>query len=208
MMRRDDVTELAAIAGVRLTAGQERLVTAGMRKSGDGAWAQFQVAVPDGQDEVLLVRELAGMFLLGERVLHVSAGHARSAEDAEKMTKTILGSPDLARRVSHVSRMRGGEMISLWDGDVKFRAQPLHGGHAVDLLAFGPGTRRDARVLAALLPCLAGRPDPQVWMAGALCQAGDHGHLDGRHAGELSRIGLHRPGRGAVPAAPGECPGA
>lgn len=163
----EDMIALAAMAGIVLDEEQAVLLAAGMRKGGDGKWAQFQVTVPDSQGDVIRVRELAGMFLLGERVLHVSAGHAQSAEEARKMTETVMGSPDLARRVSQVSRVHGGELIGTWDADIRFVAQPCKCGYAADLIVFGPGVRRDSRLYAALIPCMGNRPDPQIWMAGA-----------------------------------------
>jgi hypothetical protein len=166
-MLREDITELAATAGITLDPEQSALLAAGMRKGSDGKWAQFQVALPDGQDDVIRVRELAGMFLLGERILHVSARHAQSAEQARKMTETVLGKPDLARRVNQVSRVYGGELIGTWDADIRFMAQPCKTGYSADLIVFGPGVRRDSRLYAALLPCMMTRPDPQIWMAGA-----------------------------------------
>jgi hypothetical protein len=158
---------MAATAGIVLDPDQAALLAAGMRKGSDGKWARFQVAVPEDQDEVILARELAGMFLLGERVLHVSAGHAQSAEAARKMTGLVTGKPDLARRVNEVSRVHGGELIGTWDADIRFTAQPCKRGYAADLIVFGPGVRRDSRLYAALIPGLGNRPDPQIWMAGA-----------------------------------------
>lgn len=161
-----DMIALAATAGIVLDEGQAALLAAGMRKGSDGKWAQFQVSVPDGQDAVIRVRELAGLFLLGERVLHISAGHAQSAKEARGMTETVLGKPDLARRVNQVSRVHGGELIGTWDADIRFLAQPCKGGLAADLIVLGPGADRGSGTLTALLPCLSARRNPQMWMAG------------------------------------------
>jgi hypothetical protein len=147
-----DITALAVTAGITLTPGQEKLLAAGMRKNGDGRWAQFQVTVPADQDEVILVRELAGMFLLGERVLRVSAGHAQSAAQARKTAQLVLGRPDLARRVTDVSRAHGGELIGTWDASIRFMAQPGKQGYAADLIVLGPGTDRGSRLYTALVP--------------------------------------------------------
>lgn len=164
-----DIAELAAMAGIVLDGEQSALLAAGMRKGSDGKWEQFQVTVPDGQDDVIRVRELAGLFLLGERVLHVSAGHAQSAEQARKMTEIVTGSPDLARRVTRVSRVHGAELIRTYrgGGEIRYMTPPSCRGYAADLIVFRPGRNLDDKVLAAVLPCAAGRPDPQVWMAGA-----------------------------------------
>lgn len=163
----DDITALAAMAGITLDPDQAELLAAGMRKGDDGKRERFQVAVPGAvSDPVLLARELAGVFLLGERVLHVSASHAQSAKQAEKTARVVMGSPDLARRVSQVSRAYGGELIGTWDADIRFLAQPCKHGYAADLIVLGPGVRRDARLYTALIPGLGNRPDPQIWMTG------------------------------------------
>jgi hypothetical protein len=139
-----DITALAVTAGITLTPGQEKLLAAGMRKNGDGRWAQFQVTVPADQDEVILVRELAGMFLLGERVLRVSAGHAQSAAQARKTAQLVLGRPDLARRVTDVSRAHGGELIGTWQAGVRRRPDRPRAGHRPGLPPLhGPGPWHD-----------------------------------------------------------------
>jgi hypothetical protein len=164
----EDMTALAAMAGITLDEGQAALLAAGMRKGSDGKWAQFQVTVPGSQGAVTRVRELAGLFLLRERVLHVSAGHAQSAEEARKMTGIVTGRPDLARKVTRVSRVHGGERITVdGGGEIRYMTPPSCRGYAADLIVFRPGRNLDDKVLAAVLPCAAGRPDPQIWMAGA-----------------------------------------
>lgn len=163
----EDITGLAAMAGITLTPEQEALLISGLRTGSDGKRAQFQVAVPEDQDGVILIREMAGLFLLGERILHVSAGNGRSAAQARKMTETVIGRPDLARRISYVSRVNGGELISTWDGEIRFLTQGRGKGCVADLIVLGSGTDRGSRAFAALVPCVMSRPDPQIWMAGS-----------------------------------------
>ena len=163
----EDATELAAMAGITLTAEQEALITAGMRTGSDGKRVQFQVKLPRGQAEVILVRELAGLFLLDERILHVSAGNIQSAGQARKITEIVTGSPELSRRVSRIRRANGAESIRTYQGsEIRFLTSLQARGYAADLLVFGPGADRSSRIIAALIPCLAGRPDPQIWISG------------------------------------------
>lgn len=156
----EDMTEMAAMAGIVLDEGQAALLAAGMRKGSDGKWAQSRVTVPGSQGDVTRVRELAGMFLLRERVLHVSARHAQSADEARRMTEIVTGRPELSRQVSRISRAHGAELIRTHQGgEILFTAGSGRGCRADLAVLSGPGPDTEA----AVLPCLAAGNNPQIW---------------------------------------------
>jgi hypothetical protein len=162
-MLREDITELAAKAGITLDPDQAALLAAGMSKDGNGKWTRFEVPVPDRSDAVLLARELAGMFLLGERVLDVSGGPDQAEDRARKAIMAVSRSRSLTGRVTRLSRLRGLQSIAAGDGEIRFMSSPSYRGYSADLLVFRPGSDPDDKILAAVLPCAASRPDPQIW---------------------------------------------
>jgi hypothetical protein len=87
----------------------------------DGKWAAFEVGlnVPrqNGKGSILEARELAGLFLLGERlIIHSAHEFATSLEAFQRLLALIEGTPDLSRRVKRVSRAHGEEGIELTNG--------------------------------------------------------------------------------------------
>src|SRR5205809_457432 len=72
-----EAAELAASAGLVLDPWQAMVLDAALGKRRDGKWAAFEVGVvvsrQNGKGGILEARELAGLFLIRERLLVHSA---------------------------------------------------------------------------------------------------------------------------------------
>jgi hypothetical protein len=84
----------------------------------DGKWAAFEVGIEvprqNGKGGILEAFGLAGLFLLGERLIIHSAHEFATAEEAlERMAQILEASPDLSRRVKTFKRSHGQEGIYL-----------------------------------------------------------------------------------------------
>jgi hypothetical protein len=90
----DDIAEFAARYGVNLWSWQRNVLRIAMAEKPDGQWAAGEVGlvVPrqNGKGEVLLARELAGLFLLGEERITHTAHEFKTAGDAYKRIREII----------------------------------------------------------------------------------------------------------------------
>jgi hypothetical protein len=131
-----------------------------MSQGPDGKWAALRVRVRAGDSRVATVRELAGLFMLDERVLHVSSGSVPAVETFRNLLQFIERAPELSRRISRLSKASGAELIRAY-----------RGGEIVFTAGSGRGCRADLAVLSdpgpdtetAVLPCLAAGGNPQIW---------------------------------------------
>jgi hypothetical protein len=180
-----EAVELAALAGLVADPWQEFVAEGAMGVRGDGRWSAFEVGllVPrqNGKGGAIEIRELAGLFLLPERlIIHSAHEFSTSLEAFRRMLTLIESAPDLDRKVMRVSRSHGEEGIELRDGSrIQYRTRTAAGGRGLtgDLVVLDEAMKLAAAVIAALMPTLRAVPNPQVWYAGsAVDQATmDHG---------------------------------
>jgi phage terminase large subunit-like protein len=102
-----EAAELAAYAGLPLFPWQQHVLDVGLRERPDGQWSAFEVAVnvprQNGKGGVIEARELAGLFLLKERLIIHSAHEFKTARVAfQRIQSLILGCPDLRKRVKRM----------------------------------------------------------------------------------------------------------
>jgi hypothetical protein len=152
------------------------------------------VVVPrqNGKGSILEARELAGLFLLGERlIIHSAHQFDTSLEAFRRLLSLIEDTPDLDRRVKRVSRSHGEEGIELKGGQrIRFRTRTKGGGRGfssdcliLDEAMFMPETSH-----GALLPTLSARPNPQVWYTGSAVD--QYVHEDGVVLSRVRRRGV------------------
>lgn len=166
--------ELARSAGLELDEWQAFVLERALGQV-DGRWAAFEIGVEvsrqNGKGAILEARELAGLFLLEERlVIHSAHQFDTSLEAFRRLLWLIEETPDLDKQVKRVSRSHGEEGIELRNGcRIRFRTRTKGGGRGFssDCLILD-----EAMVLAesshgALLPTLSARPNPQVWYTGS-----------------------------------------
>lgn len=162
-----DVLGVAALAGLHADPVQQMILQAGLRKGEDGKWATFRMRVPRQEADVLVIRELGALALLGETVLHISPGYAAARSAFERLSDLIMSIPEFARRVHRITSANGAERIDMTQpgGRIRFLSRPIAHGFSADLIVADFTLTQDD--LMALIPVLSARPDPQIWIAGS-----------------------------------------
>lgn len=171
----EEATELAAMASLELDPWQQFVLVNALGERENGKWAAFEVGVEvprqNGKGGLLEARELAGLFLLGERLLiHSAHEFATSLEAFHRMLALLEGCPDLERRIHRVSRAHGSEGIELKGGQrLRYRTRTKGGGRgfSADWVGLDEAMYIPEAMHGALLPTLSARPNPQVWYTGS-----------------------------------------
>lgn len=179
-----EAVELARMAGLVLDPWEEFVLTNALGERADGKWAAFEVGVnvprQNGKGAILEARELAGLFLLGERlIIHSAHQFDTSLEAFRRLLALIEDTPDFDRRVMRVSRSHGEEGIELKGGQrVRFRTRTKGGGRGFtgDCLVLDEAMYLPESAHGALLPTLSARPNPQVWYTGSAVDQWVHDH--------------------------------
>jgi hypothetical protein len=179
-----EAVELAALAGLILDPWQAFVLEHALGEREDGKWAAFEVGlvVPrqNGKGGVLEARELAGLYLLGERlIVHSAHLFDTSLEAFRRLLTLIEQTPDLERRVKRVSRSHGEEGIELKGGQrIRFRTRTKGGGRGLtgDCLMMDEAMILPEMAHGALLPTLSARPNPQVWYTASAVDQYVHEH--------------------------------
>ena len=171
----DEAIELAAMAGLYLDPWQQRVLRDSLGERPDGKWAAFEVGLvvsrQNGKGSILEARELAGLFLLGERfIIHSAHQFDTSLEAFSRLLQLIDGTPELSKRVKRVVRSHGEEGITLTNGQrIRFRTRTKGGGRGftADCIILDEAMNVPDAMLRALLPTLTARPNPQIWYTGS-----------------------------------------
>jgi phage terminase large subunit-like protein len=171
-----EAIELAALAGLHLYPWQQFTLTHSLGEVVDPVhapkWAAFEVGliVPrqNGKGSVLEARELFGLFLEPrEKLILHSAHEFKTASEAFLRVKQLIDSSDwLTRKVARMRTSHGEEGIELLDGSrLRFVARSTGSGRGftADCLILDEAYNLGASEMAALLPTLGARPNPQVW---------------------------------------------
>ncbi|MBC3989342.1 terminase [Streptomyces sp. AC563] len=170
-----EAVDLAAHAGLDLMPWQQHILDVGLREREDGKWAAFECAVnlprQNGKGGVIEGRELAGLFLLGERLIIHSAHEFKTSRVAfQRIQSLILGCPDLRKRVKRILNNTTETSITLVTGQsLQFIARS--GGS-------GRGWTGDCNILdeamilgddamGALMPTMSAVENPQLWYFGS-----------------------------------------
>jgi hypothetical protein len=178
------------MAGLHLDPWEEFVLANSLAEREDGKWAAFEVGlvVPrqNGKGSVLEARELAGLFILDERLLiHSAHQFDTSLEAFRRLLMLIEDTPDLDRRVQRVSKSHGEEGIELKKNPttglrqrIRFRTRTKGGGRGFtgDLLVLDEAMILPESAHGALLPTLSARPNPQVWYTGSAVDQDVHEH--------------------------------
>ena len=172
-----EAVELARMAGLVLDPWEEFILVNALNERSDGKWAAFEVGLnaprQNGKNAVLEARELAGLFLLGERLIVHSAHQLdTSLEAMERLIFLVENTPDFSRRLKRggIRRTHGEEGIALKSGQrIRFRTRTKRGGRGFsgDCLIYDEAMEIYEAAHGALLPTLSARPNPQVWYTGS-----------------------------------------
>lgn len=192
----EEAIELAALAGLYLDEWQQFVLRNALGERADGRWAAQSVGLvvgrQNGKNSILEARELAGLFLLGERVIiHTAHEQSTSSEHFRRVLTLIEGVPEFDRRVLKAIHGKGMEAIELRGGQrILFKTRTGGGGRGFTVdgcLVFDEAMILSAGAKAALIPTLAGKSieaSVQIWYAGSAVDQQNPKH-DGL---ELSRL--------------------
>lgn len=158
------------MAGLTLDPWQQLDVIDILGVGADGMWAAFEaatiVARQNGKGGELEAIELAGLFLFGEKlIIHTAHEFKTAAEAYLRVKQLIVDTPELNKRVRKFSDAHGEEGISLRSGArLRFLARSKGSGRgfSCDRLIYDEAYDLPAANVAASLPTLSARPNPQI----------------------------------------------
>lgn len=204
-----EALELCELAGLFLDPWQRLALTDLLGEREDGRWACYEfglvVSRQNGKGSLLEARELAGLFLLGEKLLvHSAHEQATSSEHFRRLLNLIEGVPEFERRVMKAPKGKGAEAIELRGGQrIFFKTRTMDGGRGLtgDFVALDEAMKLRQATMAALVPTMAARSvtgNPQLVYAGSAVDAekDEHGEVLSRVRwralkGESPRLGYH-----------------
>jgi phage terminase large subunit-like protein len=177
-----EAVELAATAGLILDPWQQHILDVMLAERADGRWASFETAVlvarQNGKGGVLEARELAGLFLFGERLILHSAHEFKTAQEAFLRIRSLIDNTDsLRKRVARVRTSHGDEGIELIGGArLRFVARSRSSGRGFsgDCIIMDECQELPRAAMGALLPTLSARPNPQIIYTGTVPDAGNN----------------------------------
>jgi phage terminase large subunit-like protein len=137
----------------------------------------------NGKGEILIARELMGLFLLQEPlIIHSAHQFDTSLEAFRRLLDRIEENPNLERQVKRISRSHGEEGIELKNGSrIRFRTRTKGGGRGFSCycLILDEAMFLPEMFHGALLPTLSAKSqleNPQVWYTGSAVDQLIHEH--------------------------------
>lgn len=171
----DEAIELAHRAGLHLYPWQQLVLRDALGETAGGKWAAFEVGlvVPrqQGKGSVLEALELAALFLSDPDappplILHSAHEFKTSAEHFRRVRDLVEGTDLFAKQVRKIFTASGAESIELHSG-ARLRFVTRTGGSgrgfSADLVVIDEAYNLTAEQMAAVLPTMAARPNPQIW---------------------------------------------
>lgn len=166
----DDAIDLAASVGLHLDDWQQQVLRVGLAEDGE-RWAAFEVAVvvarQNGKDSIFEALQLAKLFLAGDELIIHSAHEFKTAREAfRRVWSLIEGDSELRARTLKRVLNPSEQGIDLRSGQrLRFFARTSGSGRGwtADTLILNEAFRLGGEQMAALLPTLSSRPNPQVW---------------------------------------------
>lgn len=184
-----EAIELAASAGLLLDPWQQYVLENSLGERRDGKWAARDVGLivsrQNGKGSVIEARELAGLFLLGEReLIHTAHLFKTSADHFLRIKALIQNTPDLMRQVKPRSGIReshGEEGITLdakfGGGRLRFVARSVNGSgrgfSKIDLLVLDEAYDIPRSAAKSLLPTQLAASNPQTWYTSSVEDRGE-----------------------------------
>jgi hypothetical protein len=170
-----EAIELSAMAGLHLDEWQQDVITGSLGERPDGLWAAREVGLvvgrQNGKGAILECRELAGLFLFGERlILHTAHQFKTAHEGFLRIRSLVESSDDFTRRVKRIVGGNQGEMIELTNGQrLMFIARSVKSGRgfSADTVIFDEAMHLSSKTVAGLLPTQSARPNAQTWYVGS-----------------------------------------
>ena len=169
----DDALDVADIAGLRLFDWQAEVLRDACMVQGANPdrWAAREVGVvvsrQAGKGSILEVRQLAGLFVWGERLQVHSAHEFRTCYEHFRRIVGLIENCDLLlKQVKIIRTGAGDQAIELKSGArLRFiaRSRASGRGFSADAIYLDEAFELSVETMGALLPALSARPNPQVW---------------------------------------------
>ena len=197
-----EAIDLAALAGLELDPWQQWWMRQAcavnpsdtyynpFTKRQEPKWAALDalliVSRQNGKGSLIEARELAGLFLFGERVLlHSAHQFATSNEAFRRIAMLIEGTPELSKELmpkSGILQTSGNQSVNLKSGQrllFKARSGKSVRGFTGDFIVFDECMFLGAEEIGAMRPALSARPNPHIWMTGSAgdIEIGDCSHM-------------------------------
>ena len=187
----EEACELAELSGLYLDPWQryilrramgERVlppvVVPGIERPADAAnwatrWTAFEVGLivarQNGKGSAIEARQLAGLFILGEKLqLYSSHEFKTSIEMFARIRALITNTDSLRKLVRRITSSHGDEGIELMDGRrLRFIARSTGSGRGftADTTYLDEAFNLPGAAMAAIMPTMAAVPNPQIWYA-------------------------------------------
>lgn len=168
----DDAIDLADLAGLELLPWEELIVRESLGERTDGLWSAATVCliVPrqNGKNVCVYARQLAGLFLLGEQIVHTAHEFA-TADDAWKQLKELIESCDLDDEMIH-PHLHGGANVSLRHsngGFIRYRARgngAMRGLTKIGLFIADEAFAVTGQQMGAAKPIMQAADKRQLWL--------------------------------------------
>jgi hypothetical protein len=179
-----EAAELAASCGLILDEPQRLVLDAMLGFRSDGKFAAFEVCVieprQNGKGAIYEARELAGVFLLGERLLiHSAHEYATSLEAFYRMVALLEENTSLTRMIRRTRNAHGEQGFDFKNGArLRYRTRTRGGGRgfSADFVGLDEAMNLPEFAVAALLPTMSARENPQVFFAGSAVDQEVHEH--------------------------------
>ncbi len=191
-----DAVELAESVGLHLDPWQQWVMRHALVERPDEKWGAFEVGVvvgrQNGKGALLEARELAGLFLFGEQLILHTAHQFKTASEAFIRLRTLIDNSDaLRKRVRRVLTGKGDEAVELKTGQrLRFIARSSVSGRGFsgDCVILDEAFELPEASIAALLPTMSARPNPQLWYTSSAVNR--EMHKEGSVLARLRRRGV------------------
>lgn len=174
--------ELAEHAGLHLDPWQQLVLNNMLRYRADMKWSALEfgllVARQNGKGSVLEARELYALFVANDPLILHSAHEFKTAAEAFLRIKTLIeNTDDLIRLCKRPRTSHGEESIELLRGSggrpaprLRFVARSRSSGRGFsgDTLILDEAQELDADAIAAAMPTLSARTNPQITYTGTV----------------------------------------
>jgi hypothetical protein len=195
-----EAVELARQAGLVLDPWQAYVLEVGLGERADGKWSAFETAVivsrQQGKGAIFEALALAKLVLFESELFIYSSHEFKTSREAFRRIGALIDStPELSSRVLRTVKNPSEFGYDFRQGQrLRFFARSGGSGRgwSADDLFFDEAFKLGGEAMAALLPTLSTRPNPQVWYASSAALSssdqlhalrrralaeGDHGRL-------------------------------
>lgn len=167
----DDAADFAGKHGLVLDGWQRLALRVAMGERVGGRWSAGEVGlvVPrqNGKGSVLEARELYGLFVLGETIVHTAQLFKTSSDAFKRINGIVQRSPGLKRRVRKTLDSPIEKSIELFSGaKLWFLARGKNAGRGLtkfDMVIFDEAYDLSDAEMEALVPLMTTSRNPQIW---------------------------------------------